>query len=393
MVARVSAFAAVVLGLAFALALPQAGTSGTVPVPDADVAGQRTGFLSECAQLPDRKAARCYEAGLLRAVEQSGNPATGVPGIDVKVHEAGGFLEAACHSLMHDVGRTWAKQHGVTIGTLYRYEPRSNDPGCSGGFGMGMAMYLGPKLVLEPRTLLTTCERLPTRFREYTCIHGAGHAFMRGFHGTLGPAVAACEKLGAVNAPDCSQGAFHDYWISLGEADGTQTSGTLETSPEAVCGGFTFKRPCWYRYFWERKPSTRVYQPKDILGLCGRLEGLQRAGCISGASLLASRERDPVDHARMCQGLHGVDTYDCLRGVNVPALRGKTFEELRLVRTCGDLPRTTRAWCYGWFGRTLSVLTDGRFRRNGCSQIEPAAAANWCRVGGDHMNRPLRTFS
>ena len=393
MVARALAFAAVVLGLAFALALPQAGTSGTVPVPDAQVAGPRTGFLSECAKLPDRKAARCYEDGLLREVERSGNPATGVPAIDTKVHAVGGFLESACHSLMHEVGRTWAKRHGVTVGTLYEYVPRSNDPGCSGGFGMGMAMYLGPKLVLEPRTMLATCDRQPTRFREYTCIHGAGHAFMRGFHGTLVPAVRACEQLGPLNAPDCSQGAFHDYWISLGGGDGTQASGTLETSPRAVCGAFTFKRPCWYRYFWERKPSTRVYRSKDILDLCGRLEGLQRAGCIGGASLLASRERDPVDHSRMCQGLAGTDTYNCLRGVNVPALRSKVFEQLRLVRTCADLPRTTRAWCYGWFGRTLGVVTDGRFRTSGCSQIEPAAAANWCRVGAGRIDRPLRTFS
>jgi hypothetical protein len=258
---------------------------------------------------------------------------------------------------------------------------------------MGMAMYLGPKLVLEPRTLLTTCERLPTRFREYTCVHGAGHAFMRGFHGQLRDAYGACLKLGPSNAPDCSQGAFHDYWISLGGADGTQVSARPDTSPASVCGAYAFKRPCWYRYFWERKPSTRVYRPKDILALCGRLEDLQRAGCIAGASLLASRERDPVDHSRMCQGVSGADTYDCLRGVNVPALRGKTFEQLRLVRTCSSLPRTTRAWCYRWFGRTLSVLTDGRFRTRGCSQIEPAAAANWCRVGGEHMNRPLRTFS
>jgi hypothetical protein len=196
-----------------------------------------------------------------------------------------------------------------------------------------------------------------------------------------------------VNAPDCSQGAFHDYWISLGGTDGTTAPEGAETSPEAVCGGYTYKRPCWYRYFWERKATTRVYTSEDILGLCDGLEGLERAGCVSGASLLVARERDPVDHARVCNALAGTDTYNCLRGVNVPALAGRRFEELRLIRTCGDLPRETRAWCYAWFGRTLAVLTNGAFRRWGCVQLEPELARVWCSVGAVRMGRPLRTFS
>ena len=107
---------------------------------------------------------------------------------------------------------------------------------------------------------------------------------------------------------------------------------------------------------------------------------MQRAGCVSGASLLVSRERDPVDHARVCTALQGVDTYNCLRGINVPALDGRTFEQLRLVRTCGDLPSETSAWCYRWFGRTLAVLTDGAFRMQGCAQL-----------GGRGCRRPVRT--
>jgi hypothetical protein len=392
---RLTALAALVLAAGFALALTQAGTSATVPVPDAEIAGNTTGFLSGCASLPEKKMVRCYTRGLLAAVEQSGDPSLGVPRIDGQVHEVGGFLEAACHSLMHEVGRTWAERHGVTVETLFRYVPRSNDPGCSGGFGMGMAMYLDPKLIQEPQSILAACGQLPTRFREYTCVHGAGHAFMRGYHGSLGPSVAACKTLGPDRAPDCSQGAFHDHWISLGGGDGTDApgAGAAGADPESVCGAYEFKRPCWFRYFWERKADTRVYTADDVLRLCGKLESLDRAGCISGASLSMSRERDPVDHARTCAALEGVDTYNCLRGVNVPALDGKVFEQFRLVNTCADLPTTTRSWCYGWFGRTLSVLTDGAFGRTGCSTIEPAHARVSCRVGASRIDRPLRTFS
>jgi hypothetical protein len=386
----------IVLGvvLAAACTLLVAQASGGAPLtPDAPIGGGDTGFLSECAPLPDVPKARCYIKGLLAEVESSPDPARHVPEIDAMVHEAGGFLEAACHSMMHEVGRTYAKRHHLTIETLYTYVPRSNDPGCSAGFGMGLSMYLGPQLISEPRSLLKTCSRLPTRFREYTCVHGSGHAFMRGYHSVLRDAINACNELGPANAPDCSQGAFHDYWISLGGGDGTSTPENADDSPESVCGAYTYKRPCWYRYFWERKADTRVYKAEDMLALCESEEGMQRAGCMSGASLLVSRERDPVDHARVCGELEGVDTYNCLRGVNVPALKGKVFEQLRLIRTCGDLPTTTRSWCYSWIGRTLAVLTDGGFAKHGCAQLEPEHAVVSCRAGGAHMWRPLRTFS
>lgn len=375
------------------LVLTQVALGATPPVPDAPIAGNTTGFLSECGDLPDAPKTRCYVRGLLREVEKSGNPAQGVPAIDDEVHDVGGFLEAACHSLMHEVGRTWAERHGVTLQTLNRYVPRSNDPGCSAGFGMGMAMYLGPELVVDPKKVLATCSKQSTRFREYTCVHGLGHAFMRGFHSHLPDAVTACNKLGEVPAPDCSQGAFHDYWISLGGGDGTERPENVETDPESVCGAYTYKRPCWFRYFWEREPSARVYEARDLLELCDGREGMQRAGCMSGASLLVSRERDPVDHARVCNGLQGSDTYDCLRGVNVPALEGRVFEQLRLVRTCGDLPSSTSAWCYRWFGRTLAVLTDGDFRTSGCPQLADASARGHCARGAARTGLALRTFS
>ena len=394
MVARFTMLVAVLVAIGFVSIAPESGRGGTVPIPDTNVGGGSTsGFLSECASLPDKQLVRCYRAGLLAAVEERGDPATGVPEIDQEVHRVGGFLEAACHSLMHDVGRAWARRHGVTIETLYRYVPRSNDPGCSGGFGMGMAMYLGPKLILEPRTALAICDQLDTRFREYTCVHGSGHAFMRGFHGSLAPSIAACKKLGPANAPDCSQGAFHDYWISLGSNDGAQPADSLGSSPETVCGAFEFKRPCWYRYFWERQSATRVRQPEDILGLCDDYDGLQRAGCVGGASLLASRELLPVEHATMCHGLSGVDTYNCLRGVNVPALDGMWFEQVRLVQSCDELPAETRTWCTAWFGRTLGVLTNGGFRTHGCEQLTPDSAAISCRAGAARLGQPLRTFA
>lgn len=394
MVARGVLLAGLVLACTCALFVSQAGASTALPVPDTPIPGKMNdGFLAQCAALPEGNQVDCYVKQFLQLIDRSGNPATELPRIDALVHAQGGFIQAACHPLMHIVGRDWAKQHHLTLEDLYHYVPRSNDPGCSAGFGMGMAMYLGPTLVLNPRSVLKTCDRLPTRFRRYTCVHGSGHAFMRGFHSQLSDAVRACRTLGPTNAPDCAQGAYHDYWISLGGGDDTVRPKDAATSPRAVCGGVEFVRPCWYRFFWERESGTHVRHAADMLRLCKGVTGFQRAGCMSGASLTMSRELEPVDHARECRKLSGTDTLNCLRGVDVPLLVGNRFEELRLIRTCADLPLTTRWGCVSWFGRTLTVVTDGRFRGEGCSVLDTIHERATCVAGAKRMNEPLRTFS
>ena len=120
---------------------------------------------------------------------------------------------------------------------------------------------------------------------------------------------------------------------------------------------------------------------------------MQRAGCIGGASLLLSRGRDSFEHARICRGLTGSDTLNCLRGVNVPVLAGDRWAQLRLLRTCAKLPRSTRHGCYAWFGRTLAVVTNGRFERSGCPRLRIPDARAACIAGARRLTEPLATFS
>jgi hypothetical protein len=383
---------ACVLAGAWGISGAAAGGSGHTPVPDFPI-GKKGTVLPECAALADAKKNSCYIRGLLAMVEKAGNPATELPRIDKQVRTSGGFLAANCHILMHEVGRTWARRHGVTLETMFRYVPKSNDPGCSAGFGMGMVMHLGTALVLEPRGTIPICNRLPTRFREYTCFHGSGHAFMRGYHGQLSSAVIACKSLGARYTPDCAQGAFHDYWISLSGGDGTTRPEKADTDPESVCSSYAYPRPCWYRFFWERKQSATVADHRDVGRLCRGVAGMQRAGCIGGASLLLARYREPVDHARVCGRLSGSDALNCLRGVNVPGLTGDRYAQLRLLRACSAQPQSSRNACYGWFGRTLNVVTDGRFERSGCPRLKIPEARAACVAGARKLGEPLGTFS
>ncbi len=380
------------LALAAVAAVALSGTGASQVVPDFPISGGNF-FLRECSGLKDQKRRGCYIRGLFAIVEESGDPAREVPQLDHKVRANGGYLAANCHILMHAVGRQWAARHDVTLETMFRYVPKSNDPGCSAGFGMGMVMHLGKELILEPRSVIPSCKQLPTRFREYTCFHGSGHAFMRGYHGNLAWSVKACKTLGALFTPDCAQGAFHDYWISLSGADDTKRPEGAVTDPQKLCGSYAYPRPCWYRFFWERRQSASVMEKQDLLRLCHSVEGRQRAGCMGGASLLLARVRDPADHASVCGELTGTDALNCLRGVNVPVLAGDRYEQLRLIRVCADHPLATRNGCYAWFGRTLNVVTDGKFEVGGCRRLGTAQARAACVAGARRLEQPLGTFS
>jgi hypothetical protein len=366
---------ALILAAAFLLLLPST-SSGAASKP----------WLWQCTQIHNAEVQyHCYVRLLLQDVQASGNPARELPRIDRRVTAVGGPLEAGCHVLMHEVGREYGRAHRVTLATLQRYVPRSNNPNCSAGFGMGLVMYLGPQILRSGGApAAQACARLPTRYRQYTCIHGLGHALMRAYHGDLGQAVAACRKLRAAYAPDCAQGAFHDYWISLRGADGTTRPRHAQTSPRVICDGrYTYVRPCWYRYFLEQPAGLPVRTGTDLRRACRGLTSIQRFGCISGAALTVSS--DPFAQIRVCAQLHGRDAAACVRGVADQALAGEPRRQVALIRRCSAIGLD----CYSWLGRTLAVVTNGTFR---CSVLA-TRARNACDAGAARMRSALVTFS
>ena len=63
------------------------------------------------------------------------------------------------------------------------------------------------------------------------------------------------------------------------------------------------------------------------------------------------------------------------------------------MRTCSTQPTSTRNDCYGWFGRTLNVVTDGWFERTGCPKLRLPEARAACVAGARRLGEPLATFS
>jgi hypothetical protein len=378
-----------------ALALPaHAFQAGTPRVGDSPMSGNG-GFAPECLDLrPVTKKAQCYSKALLAAVEASGDPAREVPRLDALTKSVGGFVAAGCHVLMHPVGRAFAKRHHVTLATLQKYLPRSGDPGCSAGFGHGMIMELGPQIMRAgPEGALKTCMKLPIRVEQYTCVHGLGHAYMRMFDDHLKYALPYCRQLGPTAAPDCAQGAFHDYWISRGGRDGTKRDPRASSSPRVVCGRqpADFVLPCWYRVYLEQPPASRVDSAAEIRALCRGLVGVQRSGCVAAASLSGATS-DPFQLAMLCRKLTGPDVVSCIRSVPVEQIVGQPSRQLALIQTCAGVGRQAQAGCYEWFGQALAVVTNGRFEGS-CGKLRYEATRDRCTTGAKRIDDALVTFA
>ena len=81
------------------------------------------------------------------------------------------------------------------------------------------------------------CADAGTRYRRYSCVHGLGHAFMRIYGDELPPALSLCRALGPRMAPDCAQGAYHDYWFAVAGADQAALPSGASTDPRMLlCG-------------------------------------------------------------------------------------------------------------------------------------------------------------
>jgi hypothetical protein len=141
--------------------------------------------------------------------------------------------------------------------------PEDNDPGCPAGFAHGLVTGVAPDIdPRQPREALSVCARAGTRFQRYSCIHGFGHAFMRIYEDRLDLALPLCKALGPQSAPDCAQGAYHDYWLAVLGADDASAPAGAVRDPRALCAAqpAVFVKPCWYRSFLENRSEGFVLE-------------------------------------------------------------------------------------------------------------------------------------
>lgn len=349
--------------------------------------------LTDCQRIADRREMRdCYTAAMLDELRPVRDPTAVLGRIDREVNRIGEYPAANCHTLMHTVGRRYAALHDVTLRTLMDHLPRSNDPGCAAGFAHGMVTAIAPAVLRAGPGVDAVCDRAATRFQRYSCVHGLGHAYMRFHAEALEPALRLCRALGPDAAPDCAQGAYHDYWLAIAGADETTRPANATTDPHALCERqpSEFVRACWYRAFIDTRPAGyQTQSAADLMRICADTSGLQRAGCITAASVIGSP--NPLRQMRVCAQLPARDAVDCVRGVKVQNLVGTpAINQLRVIDRCSWFSGREASGCYEWLGKVLAVITDGRFGTSGCPRV---ARPESCRRGARAFNGPLVTFS
>jgi hypothetical protein len=350
--------------------------------------------LGPCRALLADAARDCLTRSFQAAVAGRDDPLPSVAAIDTVARAEGGFVLSSCHGVMHTVGRTYALDEELSLSDLQEVLPRSNDPGCSAGFAHGLVTGIAPSIdVRRPREAGEVCADAGTRYQRYSCVHGLGHAFMRLHGGRLASALELCRALGEP-APDCAQGAYHDYWFAVVGADEAELAGPAVRDPRVLCAAqpAVFVRPCWYRAFVDDRPADLVVDsPEHFDVLCRDLVGLQRQACVTAVSVIGPP--DPALQLPLCAQLDEADVEPCIRGTKVQNLLSEPPEALvDLIGRCELFAGETRAACYRWLGKTIAVVTDGAFADDGCPRLEPAAE-RLCRDGAASMEAALVTFS
>jgi hypothetical protein len=402
----VAALTVAVLGLAVAVAavvLVADGGGGSdaaeqAPARKAGAAVPVVPDLDACARAGAQVARDCYVEAFTALVRDEDDPRPAVAAISEAAWKEGAGLLSDCHGIMHTVGRTYAERAGLELGTLMGRLPQSNDPGCSAGFAHGMVTAVAPDIdPSRPGEAARVCGDSGTRYQEYSCVHGFGHAFMRVYGSEVAAALDLCTGLGPRAAPDCAQGAYHDYWFAMAGYDGAEPPAEAVRDPRALCAGAprAYVRPCWYRAWVENRPEAfAVATPGDLDALCAGLAELQRAACITGAAVIGPP--DPAEQLSLCARLADeADAVACVRGTKVQnLLREPPAALVDLVARCDGFDAAgVRTACTRWLGKAIAVLTDGEFARDGCPQLATARARRECAAGAASMDTALETFS
>ena len=374
---------------------PQAATQNT-PASTKDTPA--TGDLNTCAGLVQDEGRACYSKELAAIVNGAADPLAAVEGITQAAYaDKSGFMLANCHGIMHTVAREYALRTHLTLAKLMDNLPATNDPGCSAGYAHGLVTAVAPEIEKAGPTVANKlCAESESRYQRYSCTHGFGHAFMRLNSDNIAPALQMCGQLCTGAAPDCAQGIYHDYWFSINGIDDTTKPKDPVTDPRQLCGAqpAEYVRPCWYRAFVETANGTRVESAAQFEELCGGLEGLQRHACVTGASVIGPP--DPRNQLTVCAQLEDVqDVEACIRGTKVQNLLNFDPQlRIDLIQDCNKTFQGAIALtCDRWLGKTLGVISDGKFRTDGCPKLPTPSARKACVAGVKSMEGPLVTFS
>ena len=293
---------------------------------------------------------------------------------------------------MHEVGSTWARRHGVTLETMFRYVPKSNDPAALRGSGWAWSCTSGPSSCSSRARSSRVCTAAATRFREYTCFHGSGHAFMRGYHGLLPRPSSPASHSGRASRRTAPRGVprlldlaqrrrRHQAARRRRHQPGRSARATPSRARAGTgsSGNASSPRPSPTR-------ATSVRLCRGVAGASGRMHRRRVAPA-------RPRRRPDRPRARLRPAL-GKRRAELPAGRQRPGPRRQPLRADPAARTCAGQPQSTRNGCYALVRAHAERGHNGRFERSGCGQLQISEARAACVAGARKLGEPLgRTLS
>ena len=226
---------------------------------------------------------------------------------------------------------------GSTLGTLMDYLPQSNDPGCPRRVRARARHRRGAGHRPEPAARGgAACAATRARATSATAASTASATRSCGSTTTSSSRRSSSAPRSARGAaPDCAQGAYHDYWFAVVGADDATLRRRSRSPTRAGCAASSRRRSCaraGTARSWRTAPrASRSRRRRTSRTLCDGLDGLQREGCVTAASVIG-----PPDPARAARDLRAAaatrrDAANCVRGTKVQNLLGRPDAR----RTCG----------------------------------------------------------
>ena len=186
----------------------------------------------------------------------------------------------------------------------------------------------------RPREAARVCGRRAARATSATAAStGFGHAFMRIYGDRLGRRSRLCAALGTRAAPDCAQGAYHDYWFAVDRRRRRDAAGRRRDRPAAAVRRAAGARSCG-RAGTARSSTTgrrarRSSRRRTSMRSATGLDGLQRAACVTAAAVIGPA--DPAAQLALCAAAAVPRTTQasCVRGTKVQNLLGEADRRVR----------------------------------------------------------------
>lgn len=198
-----------------------------------------------------------------------------------RAYEREGFVRAACHPIVHEIGHAAVTRHGTKLSEVYAH----GDPFCSAGYFHGateqIVVELGAERFIAAANGL--CADLGGHGRHSiyhrNCAHGIGHGFMLVLDGDLPAALRTCDTLDdSWEQRSCQGGVFMQNVMALGRsrylrrADPLYPCGELAGRHRAMC----YKKQAGYALF------ARNGDVGAVFALCSRVDRAFRAPCDEG---------------------------------------------------------------------------------------------------------------